>query len=197
MDDIIKSAREIALEKVAEIGEPTEEERLKWRYQPEGEKLAANYLKKGDSLVAKLGQYQEAARQYVSEGAQAILVRNIQLPRSEPDKKRNKQAMDGLRELKSDKVGVENVFSQIRQLFSHYLEQGDQQKQQAYQQLKTDFEAKVQQALAQQLGTTMGVKIDVERQPQFQEEWRKLQSQFESQYLKLLEEYRRELGTLR
>jgi hypothetical protein len=197
MDDIIKSAREIALEKAAEIGEPTEEERLKWRYLPEGEKLAANYLKKGAGLVAQLGQYQGKARQYVSEGAQAILVRNIQLPRSEPDKERNKQAMDGLKELKSDKVGVENVFSQISQLFSHYLEQGDQQKQRAYQQLKTDFEAKVQQALAQQMGTTMGMKIDVEKQPQFQEEWRKLQSQFESQYLKLLEQYRRELGTLR
>ncbi len=196
MDDIIKSAREIALEKVAEIGEPTDEERLKWRYQPEGEKLAADYLKKGTSLAAQLGQYQEDARRYVTDGAQAILVKNIQIPRSEPDKKRNEQAMDGIRELKTDKAGVENVFSKIEQLFSHYLEQGEQQKQQAYQQLKADFEVKVQQALAQQTGTMQGMKIDVERQPQFQEEWRKLQSQFESQYLKLLDEYRRELGAL-
>lgn len=196
MDDVIKSAREIALEKVAELGEPTEEERLKWRYQPEGEKLAADYLKKETSLIGRLSQYPAAARCYASEGAQAILTRNIRLPRSEPDKKLNKRAMDGLKELKSDRVGVENVFSKIRQLFSHYLEQGERQKQQAYQQLKTDFEAKVRQALAQQLGTTLGMKIEVERQPQFQEEWRKLQSQFESQYLKLLEEYRRELEAL-
>jgi len=196
MDDIIKSAREIALEKVAEIGEPTEAERLKWRYQPEGEKLAAGYIAKGSGLSAQLDQYPAEARCYVSEGAGSILVRNIQLPRNEADKKRNKQAMDGLKELKSDKIKLENIFSKIRQLFSHYLEQGEQQKRQAYQQLKSDFEAKVQQALAKQLGTTNGMKIDVERQPQFQEEWRKLQAQFELQYLKLLEEYRRELQAL-
>jgi len=52
----------------------------------------------------------------------------------------------------------------------------------------------VRQALAQQTGgAAAGMKIDVERQPQFQEEWRRLQNELESQYLKLLDEYRREL----
>ena len=41
----IKSAREIAMEKIDKLGEPTEEERLEWKYLPEGEKLAARYLK--------------------------------------------------------------------------------------------------------------------------------------------------------
>ena len=35
----IKSAREIAMEKVEELGEPTDEERLRWKYTPEGEKI--------------------------------------------------------------------------------------------------------------------------------------------------------------
>ncbi len=39
----IKSAREIAMEKIDKIGEPSEEERLEWKYIPEGEKLAARY----------------------------------------------------------------------------------------------------------------------------------------------------------
>ena len=43
----IKSAHEIAMEKVAKLGEATEEERLRWKYVPEGEKLAASYLKQG------------------------------------------------------------------------------------------------------------------------------------------------------
>jgi hypothetical protein len=194
MDDIIKSAREIAEEKVAKIGEPTEEERRKWRYQPEGEKLAADYLRKGTSgIAAGLGNFPPETRHYVADGAVAVLVRNIQLPKTDIDKKRNKISMDGIKELKSDKVGVENVFSKIRQLFGHYTEQGERQKQIAYQQLKADFEAKMMQALKQQMGTTLGMKIDVERQPQFQEEWRRLQADLESQYLKLLDEYRREL----
>ncbi|MFA5316787.1 MAG: hypothetical protein WC369_05130, partial [Dehalococcoidales bacterium] len=149
------------------------------------------------NLVARLSQYPQAGRGYVAEGAQSVLAMNIQLPKSEQDTKQNKLAMDGLKELKNDKAGVENVISKIGQLFTHYLEQGEQQKKQAYQQLKVEFEAKVRQALAQQMGTTPGMKIDVERQPQFQEEWRRLQSQFESQYLKLLDEYRRELTTQR
>lgn len=45
MDDEIKSAREIAMAKLAALGEATEEERLAWKYRPEGEKLAARYIK--------------------------------------------------------------------------------------------------------------------------------------------------------
>ena len=41
----IKSAREIAMEKIDAMGEPTETERLEWKYLPEGEKLAARYLR--------------------------------------------------------------------------------------------------------------------------------------------------------
>jgi len=39
----------------------------------------------------------------------------------------------------------------------------------------------------------VGFKIDIEKQPQFQVEWSKMQSQLDSQYLKLLEEYKQEL----
>ena len=52
MNDEIKSAREIAMEKIAEIGEASQEERLKWRYVPEGEKLAARYAEEDFNLLA-------------------------------------------------------------------------------------------------------------------------------------------------
>ena len=73
------------------------------------------------------------------------------------------------------------------------MEQGEQQRNQAYEQLKTEFEAKLQQAVQQQLGSLVGIKIDVEKQLQFQEEWHKLKTQLDSQYLKLLDEYKQEL----
>ena len=50
--------------------------------------------------------------------------------------------------------------------------------------------------MQQQFGTTVGFKIDVEKQPQFQEEWRKLQTQLDLQYIKLLGEYKQELLNL-
>ena len=191
--DNIKSAREIALEKVESLGEATNEERLGWRYVPEGERLAARYLKQDCNLTAELDKYEAAARGYVAAGASDILIRNIGLPRNDLAKKNSRRAMDGLKELKGDKVAAENVFSKMRRVFSHYAGQGEQQRRQAYESLKAEFELRMQQAVQQQLGSGMRVRVDVEGQPQFREEWHKLQAQLDAQYLKLLEEYRQEL----
>ena len=195
MDDI-KSALEIAMEKVEKLGDPTEEERLQWKHVPQGEQLAVRYLKEDCNLVAELSQYQENVRKYVIQGAAEILIRNISLPRNDMATKDNKRVMDGLKVLKSDKVGVENIYSRIRHIFNHYAEQGEQQRKQAYESLKTDFEAKIQQAVQQQLGSSMGMRVDVEKQPQFQQEWRKILTQLDSQYLNLLDEYKRELSSI-
>ena len=189
----IKSALEIAMEKVEKLGEATDEERLKWKYVPEGEKLAVTYLKQARNLVAELSKYEGDVKKYIIEGAAEVLIRNINLSRNDLAKRNNRKAMDGLKTLKNDKVSVENVYSKIRRIFNHYMGQGEQQREQAYESLKAEFEAKIQQTIRQQLGTPIGIKIDVERQPEFQQEWRKLQTQLDSQYLKLLDEYKQEL----
>ena len=196
MGEEIKSALEIAMEKVEKLGGATEEERLKWKYIPEGEKLAARYLKQDLNLLAQLGQYEENARKYVTEGAGDILIRNINLPKNDLVRRNNKRTMDGLKTLKNDKVSMENVYSRMRRIFDHYIEQGEQQRKQAYESLKTEFEAKIQEAVKQQLGSFAGIKIDIESQPQFQEEWRKLQAQLDLQYIKLLDEYKQELSAI-
>ncbi len=192
----IKSALEIAMEKVEKLGEATDEERLKWKYVPEGEKIAASYLKEKINLVAELSQYEEKTKKYVMGGAAEILVRNISLPKNDFIKKQNKKTMDGLKLLKSDKVKAENIFSKIRYLFNHYEKEGEQQRKQAYESLKADVANKIQQALQQQLSPLISMKIDVERQPQFQQEWRKLQMQLDSPYLTHLNEYKRELSEI-
>ena len=190
----IKSALEIAMEKIEKLGEATDEERLKWRYVPEGERLAVRYLKQDCNLVVELSQYEEEVKRYIIKGAGDILIRNINLPKDDLAKRNNKRTMDGLKNLKNDKVATENVYSKMRRIFNHYTEQGEQQRRQAYESLKAEFEAKVQQAVQQQLGSLMRFRIDVEKQPQFQEEWRKIQTQLDSQYLKLLAEYKQELS---
>lgn len=192
----IKSAREIAMEKIEKLGKATDEERLKWKHIPEGEKLAARYLKQDCNLVVELSRYQENLIKYIIEGAEDILIRNINLPKDDLAKRKNRQAMDGLKTLKSDKIGVENIYSKLRSIFEHYKEQGEQQKKQAYESLKAEFQARIQEAVQQQLGSLAGIRVDVERQPQFQEEWRKIQAQLGSQYVMLLDEYKRELSAI-
>jgi len=189
----IKSALELAMEKVEKLGEATDEERLEWKYVPEGERLAARYLKQDCNLVVELSQYEEKVRSYIIEGAGDILIRNINLPKDNSAKRNNRRVMDGIKVLKNDKASVENVYSKIRRIFNHYVEQGEQQRKQAYESLKTEFEANVRQSIQQQLGSLTGIEVDVERQPQFREEWRKIQIQLDSQYLRLLDDCKREL----
>jgi len=194
--DEIKSAREIATEKVDKLGEVTDEERLRWKYTPEGEKLAARYLKEDSNLLVELGQYNENMRNYVIAGVSQVLIRNISLPDSDLAKRNNKRAMDGLKIVKSEQVRLENVYSKMRHIFDHYSGEGKQQRKQAYASLKAESEAQVRQSLEQQLGSSMGIKIDVEKQPQFQAEWRRRQTQLDATYLKLLDEYKQELAAI-
>jgi hypothetical protein len=193
----IKTAAEIAREKLAQIGEPTEAERLKWKYGPVGEKLAAVYLKDNVNLVSELQKYDEKARQVIIAGVNEILLRNISLPRNEAARRINKKAMDGIKSLKEDKIAVENVFSEIRHVLDHYTQEGDKQKKQAYESLKAEFEAKLQEAVRKQTGVDAKLNIDVEQQPQFQDEWQRMQAQIEGQYLHLLDEYKKELASIK
>jgi predicted Fe-Mo cluster-binding NifX family protein len=193
---VIKTAAEIAREKLEKIGEPTEQERLKWKYGPEGEKLAALYLKEDTNLINEVKKFDDKAKKFIVNSINDILIRNISLPRNEAARKTNKKAMDGLKALKNDKVAVENVFSRMRHILDHYVQEGAKQKKQAYESLKTEFEAKMQQAIRKQTGVDTRMKIDVEKQPQFQEEWQRMQAQMEAQYLNLLDEYKQELAAI-
>ncbi|MFC1967260.1 hypothetical protein ACFLV2_01255 [Chloroflexota bacterium] len=189
----IKSAREIAEEKLKKIGDVTEEERLSWKYVPEGERLAARYLKDGCNLSTELGAYEEKARQHVARRAREILVRNINLPVNDAATITNKKAMEGLSSLIKDKAATENIFSNLRRIFDHYTGQGKQQMQQAYETLKAEFTDRVQQAMQQQMGTSSNGAIDIERQPEFRQEWQRLQAQMEGQYTNILAENKRAL----
>jgi hypothetical protein len=191
----IKSAREIAMEKIDKLGEPTEQERLEWKYLPEGEKLAARYMKHDAQLAPELAKLDKQAAVYVLKGVNNVLIKNINLPRDEAMTKTNKLATDGIKAIKKDKAKVEAILNQMQQIFTHYSGQGEQQRTQAYNAVKQDFSAKVEQALRQQMGgNTAGVRIDVEKQPQFQEEWRKVKTQMDSQYIQVLDELKQQLA---
>ncbi len=189
----IKSAYEIAMEKVKDIESATPEERMKWKFVPKGEELAGKYMKDDINLLTELSKYKDEERKHVVQGVSSILVRNIDLPKNDAVKKNNRKAMDGIKLIKKDKTGVENVFSKIRYIFNHYAEQGDHQKKQAYEQVKEQFAIKLQQAVQQQMGANARMNIDVERHPQFQEEWRKMLVRLDTQYVQHLNEYKHDL----
>lgn len=189
----IKSAWEIAQEKLDKIGEATPEERVRWKYIPEGERLAAQYIKDDTNLAAEINNYNNAGeRKYVKEGVEEVLIRNISLPTTDFTKKNNKRITDTLKSLKKDKVAVENIYSQMRRIFQHYASTGEEQRKQAYQQLKMDFAGRLREAMAQQ-GINPETRVDVERQPEFQSEWRKMSARLDEQYIKHLDEFKKQL----
>lgn len=194
--DEMKSAFERAMERAESLGKASEEDQKKWKYVPEGEKLAAKYLKEEFDLTADIGKFDEKVRRYVTEGAQGVFIRNIDLPRNDAAKKRNKKVMEAIKELKRDKVGIENVYTKMRRIFSHYEKEGEQQRRQTYEAVKRDFEMKLMQA-AQQQSTPPPQKMNVEGHPQFQQEWRRVLAQIDSQYLRLLDEYKNEILSIR
>ena len=182
----VKSAYEIAMEKIKDIEPATLEERLKWKFVPKGEQLAGKYMKDDANMTTELGKYSEQEKKYVLQGVSAILIRNIDLPKNDAVKKNNRKAMDGIKLIKKDKTAVENVFSKIRYIFNHYAEQGEAQKKEAYEQVKEQFAMKLQQAVQQQMGTNAQMDINVEQHPQFQEEWRKALLRLDAQYVQHL-----------
>ncbi len=192
----IKSAHDIALERISAIGQATEIEKLKWKYTPEGEKIAVAYLKNEADLPAAMGSYPENARSHVKTGIESVLLAAIELPKNETIKTRNKRAIDGALALKKDRTAANNILGQIKQVLDHYTDQGEMQRKQAYEVLKEQYQIKLKQAVNKQLGMTAGAEdlaISVESLPQFQDEWRRTAAQMDEQYLKLLNEFKKEL----
>ena len=190
--DEMKSALERAMERADSLGEASDEDRRKWKYTPEGEKLAAEYLDNNKDIITELNKYSDEERPYIIEGAQQILIRNIDLPRNDITKTKNKKAMEAIKEMKRDRAAIENVYTKIDRIFNHYEQEGAQQRNQAYEDVKRAVEAKILQAMQQQ-GMQASMKIDVEKQPQFHQEWRRVLSQLDAQYINLLDEYKQEI----
>ncbi len=198
MDNEIKSAYQIAVEKLAAMEEPTEAEKLTWKYVPEGEKLAARYLRADADLSPELAAYDATARPYVARGIAGILLPGIRLPHTEADIIAVNLAVEGIRKIVTDAGAIETLLGRLQQVFDHFASTGATQIAQAHEELKQQMTARVQQAMAQQMGAGAGagLEIDIEARPEFQAEWRKLQAQFEGQYTQMIEEIRTQIKEL-
>jgi len=199
MNDDIKSAFEIAMEKIAALDEVTPEDKLKWKFTPEGEQAALRYFKDGQDMAPAISHFPKEAQPFVRTGAEEVLLSNIQLPATETIQQRNKKALEGMPAVKTDKNATNKLLNQMKQILEHYSDQGAEQRKQAFEQLKQQYEAKLKKAVSKQLGskTEGDLGISVETLPQFQEEWRRVTAQMDDQYLKLLDEFKKELRKIK
>jgi hypothetical protein len=190
------SAQEIAQARIAAVGEATDIDKLRWKYHPEGERVAVKYLKEGADFTAEANRLPEEAQPFFKAGVETVLLANLALPKTDALQARNKKVIEGELTLKKDKAATTRVLNQVKQIFSHYTDQGAKQRETAFDTLKEQYELKIKKALSKQLGAKNkeeDLGINVEGLPEFQEEWRVVAAQLEGQYLKLLEEFKHEL----
>jgi len=200
MGDGIKSALDIVLEKIAALDAVTPDERLKWKYTPEGEQIAVKYFKDGEDLALAIASYAVEAQPFVKNGAEKVLLENIQLPINNTVSARNYKAMDAVLYIKKDKPSATKVLDQLKHVLGHYTDQGAAQRKEAYELLKQQFEARLKQAVKKQRGTSgedVDLGINVTTLPQFQDELRRTMAQMDSQYINLLDEFKQELRRIK
>ncbi|XUX01074.1 MAG: hypothetical protein TUN42_03525 [Dehalogenimonas sp.] len=191
----IRSAREIAAERLKNIGEITEEDRLRWKFVPAGEKLGQRYMSERFDIENEFGKFDQKQLPFVKQGMTQSLLIYLDLPRNETIEKRNFKVMEGLMQIKEDKQSAAAALGQLQRVFDHYAQQGEAQRTQAKQALKTKFEQSLRQALRAQ-GKEFPSQMNVEQLPQFEEEWRRTLSQLEQQYIKSLDDLKKYLAQI-
>jgi len=120
-------------------------------------------------------------------------LRNISLPHNEHDKQVTLKAMTGIKTIKDNKKQLDVIYERINNLLSYY----EQARVQAFNQFKSNFEAKIQdlsKALQQRSGTATNLEAQI--QLQFQEEWRRASSELDRQYEQTLEEHKQQIVQL-
>jgi hypothetical protein len=176
----MKSAFEKAMEKADLVQKASPDQLKKIEHVSSGNTIGARYVR-GDvrDIVAELSSYDTETRAHLVIGVKETLARNLSLPLDPPSKNTAEKALKGLLDLFGDKAAIKQVCDQIQHLLTYY----EQAAQQEYLRFKQQFAAMLndpRNPLAMQIGP--GFSGDIERLPQFREEWRKVRAQLDSQY---------------
>ncbi|MFC1893978.1 hypothetical protein ACFLYR_08195 [Chloroflexota bacterium] len=132
-DEKIKSALEIAMEKVAKMADLTSQEireQKEREYGPRGEVIASRYLShilKNTDLVVELSKYQGEEGQIVRKAFLCSLCRAIQLD----DADKSRRAIEGIQalDIDFDFGGAKGEFEEISSAF-------DREREKTYQKLE-------------------------------------------------------------
>ena len=190
----MKSAFEKAMERADQLGSPSEEERLEWKWLPQGKEAAARYLQGGADLESVLSQSEGVERDYLVRGITEVLVENLRLPRSEVDQRSSERAVKGLLTLKQSRAALEEIIGRVRYVWDQYRQYGAKHQQQAYQELKQHFQAQLEEAIRRQPGIQeQAQQVNVEALPEFREQWLRTIAQLDQQYEQHLGEYREQI----
>lgn len=186
----IKSAYERALERAEKVTVlPEQLEAME--YSPKGSLAASQYMQNKDfNLQEEFKKYETKIQKHLKKGAEETFLSNIRLPENKPARENNKRAFEGILLLKENKKTVNQIFGEMEYLFDYYVKAINQTYQSLKEKITKRF-ATTKATLEQQLGTK--IKFEIEKQPEFLQEWRKARAQINDQYEKILKEHKEKI----
>jgi hypothetical protein len=191
MTDHIKTALELALEKIA--SEPSAPVDLSAETRrTEGRKIAAAFLRgEQQDLKKVLDKQPKEARALIEEGIRETFLRNLVLPRTPFALNDCRRALEGLAVMRGNNNHILQLCAQAQQLCEEYLAQITQAADRVAQDLQPQARMVEQQAQAQ---AGMAVKISPEQLPDFQKHFQAQLSQLNDYFNGMLEEIKQQLA---
>ena len=193
--DKIKSAFEKAMERADQLSPPTEEERLEWKWVPEGNKLAKMFMESKGNLSEEVEKVEQPGRYYLLKGLVDILVETLRLPKNEQALANNERTLAALTQLMG--APMEEVAARVRYVCTQYVQFYPQQTKEAFEKLKPVIQSQLEQAIRQQTGNQGPLDLGpIEARPEFQAQWMKVLGQMEDPYENHLREFRQQIRQL-
>lgn len=186
----IKSTMDLVMERAARMGMATPDEMRHEESLKKGMQLTAEYLNGGKStLVEILSEQDQSQQESVRKGMLASLLRNLFLPRDEEGVKRIEQAVKGVVELNQKNPDIAALCQELQTIASQY----GQHRKQLYEQLKEQMRMQIEQMLLRKGMKADSMKIDPTMEPQFKEQWNRLEADIDAQYGQAMEQFKAQL----
>lgn len=192
----VKSAFEIAMERAQDIETDPEQERQQELLQ-QGKRLAGTFLFDIDATFDQTkSQYEKIPAEdlpFVKEGIKEVVTANISLPQTESyveDLGRLKQLAQLLSGASQE---VNDLFVQIDNLYTQYLQNREQLEQRVLEQYRPKFEQK-KRMMAQQSGQQ--VDFQPEQDKEFVDMLQQNYKHLDEQYQQVLDQYQEQLTSL-
>lgn len=186
----IKSTMDLVMERAARMGKATPDEMRHEENLKKGMQLTAEYLNGVKASLTEILATQEPdQRESIRKGMLASLLRNLFLPRDEDGIKRIEQAVKGIVELNQQTPDIAALCRELQTIASQY----GQHRQQLYEQLKEQMRMQIEQLLMRKGLKSDGMKIDPTMEPQFKEQWSRLEADLDGQYGQAMEQFKAQL----
>ena len=186
----IKSTMDLVMERAARMGMATSDEMEQDAAHKKGMQLAAEFLnQQAAPLTETLAQQPAPQQDSIRKGMFEVLLRNVFLARDEEATKRIDTALNGIIELGGGASDLATMCGEVQSITGQY----GKHREQYYEQLKGQVQVQIEQMLAQKGMSSEGMQIDPTLEPQFKEEWARIEGDLNGQYEQALQQYREQL----